>query len=364
MGKGEADPLTWDTPRKILEDIALRCGSLRALGEQSGRSGMWLWRQLRENKGLDLSKVYQVLGTMEVPPRFYFEELLETLPGYDPTWVLAHFREGTGSARDPFLAASYERLARQLESLEVTRNVGRRRTAEIEALEEQTFFDRMAAKKGLEALGIELIEALETPSPGSSIAGLLGDIAHALTVWGSIQRIRGNRDDSVDAYVLAFRLATLSQDPKVIGYFYYYAAMLLPELGQPGHALRFADECCTLFQQFRDRDHLARGMVQTGIVEFDLERFAAARHQAICALRPSIPRCLANPRRCLAAFGEPRAQPRQVSKRIGQLRSRQESFTRLGICKGSRNLARSYCLRSTGPLTESGKVLSASPRLV
>lgn len=271
-----------EMPRLVLEKIVLRRGSLRGLGQKFGHSNMWLWRQVRHNKRMDLAKTGQVLEHLEVPPRFYYEEILDQTEPYDPIWLLEHFREGNDLPRDPFLATVHDRMLLLLDRKPVPG--GSRRLVAIGVLDEKRFFDRRSAKDELEKLTCEILATAE----GAAAPQLsqLADCAHLMMLWGAIQRSRGHRDDCTDAYRLGYRLALAGRDTRPLGIFYYYAAHLLSmEFDEPAHALRFAERACAIFQQLRDRDLLSQALVQTGIALYDLERFDDARRKSAAALR-------------------------------------------------------------------------------
>lgn len=270
-----------EAPRRVFERIVLRRGSLRGLGQRCGRSTMWIWRQLRQNKGVDLVKTGKVLEQLEVPVRFFYEEILDQTPEYDPAWLLEHYREGNGIPRDPFLSAVHDRFLNLLSRPSVPGGNCHRR--EIDVLEEQRYFDRPRAKKGLEQIGLAILTSAEAAL--APTRGQLADSSYLLLIWAAIQRAGGYRDDSVDAYRLGYRLAVAGRESKVLGVFFYFAANLLSELGQPAHGLRFAEQACLIFQQLRNRDLLAQSLVQNGSALYDLGRYAEARTKAIAALR-------------------------------------------------------------------------------
>lgn len=236
-----------EAPRRMFERLVLRQGSLRGLGAKCGRSTMWIWRQLRQNKGVDLLKTAKVLWQLQIPLRYFYEEILAETPQYDPCWVLLHFREGNkDQQRDAFLASLHYRFLRLVDQpLTTAPPLPARRFAEIEALETKRLFDRSAAKRELEKLGREILLSAETAASTQSLHRWhLADCATLLLVWGVIQRTFGRRDDTADAYVLAFKLASKGGDSKVLGLFFYRASYLLCEFGQPASGLRFAEKAC------------------------------------------------------------------------------------------------------------------------
>lgn len=276
---------TYEAPRRVFERIVLRRGSLRGLGQRCGRSTMWIWRQLRQNKGIDMVKTGKVLDQLGVPVRFFYEEILDQTPEYDPAWLLEHYRENNGIPRDPFLAEVHDRLLSLLDHPAVAG--GKRRRAEIDTLEEQRNFDRATAKRGLEEMGRVLLESCEVQIQNRKpiLRGVLADLTHVLIIWSGVQRTRGHRDDSVDGYRLAYRLAIRCRDQQILGSFFHFVSNLLLELGQPSHALRFSEQAGAIFQQIRGRDLLAQSLIHTSSALRALGRHDESRYKAVAALR-------------------------------------------------------------------------------
>lgn len=274
-----------EAPRRVFERIVLRRGSLRGLGQRCGRSTMWIWRQLRQNKGVDLVKTGRVLAQLDVPMRFFYEEILDQTPEYDPAWLLEHYREGNGIPRDPFLAAVHDRFLNLLDH--ASANGGKRRRAELETLDEQRLLDRAATKRSLETLGRVLLDSCEGQIEAGRpvLRGVLADATHVLLLWSAIQRTRGHRDDSVDGYRLAYRLAVRCRDQQMLGSFFHFVSNLLQELGQASHALRYSERAGAIFQQLRDRDLLAQSLIYTSIYLRSLGRHDESRLKAVAALR-------------------------------------------------------------------------------
>lgn len=276
----------WEAPRVVLERTVLRHGSMRGLGPRLGRSTMFLWRQLKQNKGFNLFAVGKVLTHIGVPARFFYEEVLDFAPQYDAAWVLEHFRENGAIPRDPFLAAIHFRLS-QLPEKRTGHRRRRDRRGEIEVLEERPLFERRKTKSQVEKLSWGLLQSAEAAAAGDRglECGQLADCGHLLLVWGKIQQVRGHRDDAVDAHVLAYRLALASGDTKVLGRFFCSAASLLVDLGHPGSGLRFAEQACYLFLRQSDRGLLAQALLQSSLLLNDLRRHEESRAEALAALR-------------------------------------------------------------------------------
>lgn len=278
-----------EAPRRVFERIVLRRGSLRGAGRRCGRSDMWLWRQLRQNKGLDLTKTGRVLAQLEVPLRFFYEEILDATSPYDPLWLLEHFRERTAEPDPP--SGFLERIRSHAQTLLARppagpRGLYRRCRGELEALEERRFLDREAAGKLLEQWALEILAQAE---PGVSLPrGLAGDLALCLLIWADHQRLGGRRDEAIDACQLAFPWVERSRDRRIGGTFYLFASELLLELGQAGHALRFADRARIFFEgscEGRRGELVAQAHLLRGRSLQNLGRPVEARVEGKLALR-------------------------------------------------------------------------------
>lgn len=278
-GNGGADPIRGQL-NEILEAIVRRYGSLRGAGQRCGRSVMWIWRQLRQNKSFDLGKVAEALASLEVPQRFFFEEIADAAPAFDPAWVLGHFHPAQGPL-DPFLAAAQQRMKALLELPAVRASIPRRQS-EIQAIEGKRCRDPEGAKSELELLAGELLAAA---GPQGVPRGLLADLAHLLLAWSAVQRSRGRTGDSVESCALAGRAAEAAGDPKSRGLFYLQGSRLMADLGKPAHALRFAQNACGQLQCERKSGLLAAAIVQKSIALADLAQPRESRLEAINALR-------------------------------------------------------------------------------
>jgi tetratricopeptide (TPR) repeat protein len=269
-----------------LERTVVRLTSIRGAGINCGGSQMWLWRQLRQNKGVDLVKVSRALGSLGLPARVYLEEVLDALPLYDPVWLLEHFSPRRGEL-DPFLATFQKRFRRLLEHplAPAARTVRRHR--DIEALEEKCHLDRKAGKAELEILGRDLLASAEAAIAGERglSRGHLADCARLLLVWGAVRRRAGSLDDGVAALALAYGLGLAARDSVVLGLYFHEGAQILSWLGQHGHALRFAQGAVRHFQIVRDRKFLPMALVQFSVVYDKLGQHREARLNAIAALR-------------------------------------------------------------------------------
>lgn len=162
-----------------------------------------------------------------------------------------------------------------------------RRHREIEALEEKGLFDPQAAKADLEILGRDLLVSAETVIAGGRglSRGHLVDCARLLLVWGAVQRSTGSQHDSVAALALAYRFGVAAGDAASLGLFYCDAAQQLSQLGQPGHALRFAEAAARHFQTLRDRKFVPKALLELSHAFCQVGRHREARINAIAALR-------------------------------------------------------------------------------
>jgi tetratricopeptide (TPR) repeat protein len=247
---------------------------------------MWLWRQLRQNKGVDLVKVSRALGSLGLPARVYLEEVLDALPLYDPVWLLEHFSPRRGQL-DPFLATFEERFRRLREHPLAPAARSARRHREIDALEEKCHLDRQAGQAELESLGRDLLDSAEAAIAAERglSRGHLADCARLLLVWGAVRRRAGSSEDGVAALALAYGLGLAARDAVALGLSFHEDAQILSWLGQHGHALRFAQGAVRHFQIVRDRKLLPMALVQFSLIYDKLGQYREARLNAIAALR-------------------------------------------------------------------------------
>jgi hypothetical protein len=281
--KAAGASLVRDTLNNLFETTILRCDSLRGTGTRCGRSNMWVWRQLRQNKSFDFVKVAKVLARLEVPLRYFVEEIADALPASDPAWVLRHLCQAPGP-RDPFLAAAEEEIERLLRRPAAAAKAPRRRR-EIEALEENILADPDAAKIELERLAGDLLAAAAAAAAAGGVPrGLLADGALALLGWSEAQRENGRGGDAVAACALAWRLAEAAGDRQARGCCHLQGSRLLTDFARPGQALRFARTACCLLRHERKGGRLAAAMVQQSIALARLGERREARIEALAAL--------------------------------------------------------------------------------
>ena len=272
-----------DTLNNLFEATVLRCDSLRGTGERCGRSTTWVWRQLRQNKSVDLVKVATVLTQLEVPLRFFFEEIADASPATDPAWTLRHLCQTSGP-HDPFLAELEERIER-LAGGPFLAAKAPRRLREIAALEARILADPEAAKIDLERLAGDLLATAEMAAADGVPRGLLADCALALLGWSEARRECRHAGDGVAACALAGRLAEAAGDRQARGSFYLQGSRLLTDFARPGQALRFARIACCLLQHGWKSGRLAAAMVQQSIALAKLGQSREARIEALAALR-------------------------------------------------------------------------------
>jgi hypothetical protein len=284
LQKAAGASLVRDTLNNLFEATILRCDSLRGTGERCGRSNMWVWRQLRQNKSFDFVKVAKVLVGLEVPLRYFVEEIADALPASDPAWVLRHLCQAPGP-RDPFLAAAEEEIERLVRRPAAAARAPRRRR-EIEALEENILADPDVAKIELERLSGDLLAAAAGASAAGGVSrGLFADGALALLAWSEAQRKNGRGGDAVAACALAGRLADAAGDRQAHGSFYLQASRLLADFARSGAALRFARIACCLLRHERKSGRLAAAMLQQSSALAALGKRREARIETLAALR-------------------------------------------------------------------------------
>lgn len=202
-------------------------------------------RLLSGTATLELERVLGLLDALGVPRGLFFDKLFEE-EKVDPATVLHVFREHAGLPPDPFLV-EIEAPCLELNMLDVPGKARpSRRRADLLWLEDLRFDDADTAKSHLEQRAREWIaEANGSVSPPAG--ELLGDIAIALAIWASIQRIRGRRDDASMALEPSCNLADKSGEHWVSGFALQKSGYLLMDRGEARRGIRFLKEAYYLF---------------------------------------------------------------------------------------------------------------------
>ena len=209
----------------------------------------------------DLNKVFGCLEATKLPPLLFFEVALAKAH-YRPEQVLSYFRENGQATLSVFVVRS-AKLAPFLRPAAGKAAPSPRRE-ELMVFEDRRFDDPLGAKEGLEAKIDALID--EASMGDDAPRELLGDIAAALSIWASIQRLRNYRDDAGTALDVAFQLAFACGEFWVIGLVYQKSAYLLMDLSATDRGILFLKEAIHYFEMARMPDWKAKVYVDIGVL--------------------------------------------------------------------------------------------------
>lgn len=173
-----------------------------------------------------------------------FHESFERVPR-DLVRILASCRERQGLEPSPFLVAMAPRLLALSDKATKAEARWRSRLPRIRRLEKLRFADHRLAKRKLEwliGLGTALLERLVEP-PRQAIS----DLACALASLAVVYRQAGRRDDSLDAFLLAWPLKDACDEPYTEGVWCQKSAYLLVDLDRCDRAIEFLEEALALF---------------------------------------------------------------------------------------------------------------------
>lgn len=219
----------------------------------------------------DLNKVFGCLEAVKLPPLLFFEVALAKAH-YEPAQVLRYFRENGQATLSVFVVRA-AKLADFLRPAAEKAAPSPRRE-ELMVFEDRRFDDPIGAKEGLE---VQINTLIDEASMGDDAPReLLGDIAAALSIWASIQRLRNYRDDAGVALDVAFRLAFACGEFWVIGLVYQKSAYLLMDLSATDRGILFLKEAADYFELARMPDWKAKVYVDMGVLLNYAERHAEA----------------------------------------------------------------------------------------
>lgn len=253
-------------------------GTLAELDLLFGMSPGYFYNLISGDTKVSMPFLWQVDTKLKISPvsvlRAVTQEAFE-----DPVDVLLACRENAQLPASPFLDELIPRIVAVLES-EVARDVSvASELPVLEALEEQRFSDRKAAREACEKLAAKILQTLEG-IPGPKPRKLVGELAAALGLWGSIQRSRGFRDLAVKTFALAFPLANHSDDPWALGVCFQRAAYVLGDLGRSDLGYDFIRDALVFFSAGGSvvslwKCHMDRGHFLTNCGKLDDARKAS-----------------------------------------------------------------------------------------
>jgi tetratricopeptide (TPR) repeat protein len=235
--------------------------TLDAMSVFVGISASQVGRFLRGDTEPDFGKLFGCLEAIDRSPRLFFEMAFAAC-NYRPGEVLRYCREDGQDELDPFVHRA-SALARFLRPKAAKATPSPRRE-ELLLFEDQRFDDPLGTKVRLE----EQINALidEASMGEDAPRELLGDIAAALSIWASIQRLRNFRDDAGTALESAFELAAASGEPFIRGLVHQKAAYLLMDLSATGRGILFLEEAQRCFELARAPHWKAKVFVDLGVL--------------------------------------------------------------------------------------------------
>lgn len=209
----------------------------------------------------DIDKVFGCLEAAELPPLLFFEVSF-VKAHYGPGQVLRYFRENGQATVTAFVVRAAKLAAFLRPAAEKAAPSSRREALMV--FEDRRFDDPLGAKEGLEAKIDALID--EASMGDDAPRELLGDIAAALSIWASVQRLRNFRDDAGTALEVAFRLAFACGEFWVLGLVYQKSAYLLMDLSATDRGILFLKEAADCFELARMPDWKARAFVDRGVL--------------------------------------------------------------------------------------------------
>lgn len=256
-------------------------GTLAELDSVFGRAAGYFYNLFSGDAQISPPFLLKVESKLKISPVAILRAV-DQEPFEDPVDVLMAQRENAQLPASPFLDELLPRVVAVLES-EVARHIPvPSEHMVLEALEEQRFNDIQGARDGCEKLAVKILQSLQDlPSPKPR--KLVGELAAALALWGTIQRVRGFRDLAVKAFALAFPLASHSRDPWALGMCFQRAAYVLGDLGRNDLGYGFIRDALVFFSTDGSstnlwKCHMDRGhfLMNCGKAEQSAEAFEMA----------------------------------------------------------------------------------------
>ncbi|MDA8017809.1 MAG: hypothetical protein MPN21_10210 [Thermoanaerobaculia bacterium] len=260
-----------------LKDAVGRTMSARSLSEKLGHSHNYVRRIFSREIPLQVSTLLEMLTQLGMPPRSFFDQVLEGLPAIDPVAVLRFYRQGNGLPLDPFLDEVGPRVRALVDRPVDTDAAVESWRGELDQLEKLRFEDRDGTKLRLESIIREIlaqVDSLEERVPSQHLA----DLALAGATWATIMRTKGLHDNCCDMYILALGPGIRSDDAWVLGSTLQRASYLLRDLDAAEAGLKFLTVAQDLFTQKGDLLKLGQVLLDRGILLSHLgKEFAAFR---------------------------------------------------------------------------------------
>lgn len=243
---------------RLVYDLVDRLSSQKAVAEVLSVTSGHVSRLLSGSRKIFLDDILKILGFIEVSPRLVIEAVCED--PVTPVEILRAFRKGDGLIATSFLESVRARLPAPGHPMlrnEARPSADRRLLLELEKQREQ---DPPAAQEKLES------QVRQWISQEPMSANLRTDIATALAIWASIQRLQDHLDDAATAYSYAFGFVEGLRDPWILGLLYRKVAPLLVDLKRPKQARQLLKEALVFFIEAGDPHFQAQVFVDLGTI--------------------------------------------------------------------------------------------------
>jgi tetratricopeptide (TPR) repeat protein len=227
-------------------DRAKQVSSLTRMSLAIGRSRGYLSGALSETgPDLDWEEAMVSLETIgEAMPEEVIHTAISQLDA-DPVQILLAARERQKGPSDFYFREAGPRLQALIEAGPTPHGEWPRRTGAINRLDKLRRRDRQQAKKKLQELISHALDRLE--ATGARPRQAFCDLASALCVLASLQRLAGRRNDAMDLLVVARPLSLLANDLVAEGDWLVRAAMLLVDLSRNARAHEFVLEATSQY---------------------------------------------------------------------------------------------------------------------
>lgn len=324
--------------KKVDQNGSLASGS-RGLGEDDA----FLAGQKDDVRGLRPRDAQMSLKVMGVPmPEELYHEAYFSEPK-DPSAILRYSRENQKLKPDPLLTELTPLLADLAAAGPTPEGEWESLSDEIRALDQLRRRDRQKAYQGL---GGVLLRALGKLRGEARPSQAFSDLSSALGTLAAIFRLAGRRDDAVDVLSLAWQLAFLGDDAKVVAEWHQKAAYLLVDLQRGARAEEFIARAHLLYDYCGCENERLRTLVDHAYVL--TQRFEYA--QALTLLGPAIERLPPGDIEGRIAAHQCMAVSYQAQ---GRLHEACAHLDRAIVLIGDDELARAYCLARRADLLAS-----------
>jgi tetratricopeptide (TPR) repeat protein len=257
-------------------DRAKQVSSLTRMSLAIGRSRGYLSGALSETgPDLDWEEAMVSLETIgEAMPEEVIHTAISQLDA-DPVQILLAARERQKGPSDFYFREAGPRLQALIEAGPTPHGEWPRRTGAINRLDKLRRRDRQQAKKKLQELISHALDRLE--ATGARPRQAFCDLASALCVLASLQRLAGRRNDAMDLLVVARPLSLLANDLVAEGDWLVRAAMLLVDLSRNARAHEFVLEATSQYALAGATTKLAQASVTRAYVLTHAKKHAKSR---------------------------------------------------------------------------------------